>query len=54
MGKNPGTMSPFLPNSNPAPGPKFDYKLKWFKRFTPHVRSLLKAESLWFSSATTT
>jgi exodeoxyribonuclease-3 len=21
-----------LPNGNPAPGPKFDYKLKWFER----------------------
>ena len=24
----------YLPNGNPAPGPKFDYKLKWFERFT--------------------
>src|SRR5437763_10532079 len=23
----------YLPNGNPAPGPKFDYKLKWFERF---------------------
>ncbi|MDB5754976.1 MAG: exodeoxyribonuclease, partial [Massilia sp.] len=22
----------YLPNGNPAPGPKFDYKLKWFDR----------------------
>jgi exodeoxyribonuclease-3 len=22
----------YLPNGNPAPGPKFDYKLKWFER----------------------
>ena len=22
----------YLPNGNPAPGPKFDYKLNWFKR----------------------
>lgn len=22
----------YLPNGNPAPGPKFDYKLSWFKR----------------------
>jgi exodeoxyribonuclease-3 len=27
----------YLPNGNPAPGPKFDYKLKWFKRL--HVRA---------------
>ncbi|HVY74732.1 MAG TPA: exodeoxyribonuclease III [Puia sp.] len=31
----------YLPNGNPAPGPKFDYKLGWFKRFTDHARSLL-------------
>ena len=24
----------YLPNGNPAPGPKFDYKLKWFERLT--------------------
>src|SRR5271165_898734 len=23
----------YLPNGNPAPGPKFDYKLSWFERF---------------------
>jgi exodeoxyribonuclease III len=23
----------YLPNGNPAPGPKFDYKLRWFQRF---------------------
>lgn len=22
----------YLPNGNPWPGPKFDYKLRWFKR----------------------
>jgi exodeoxyribonuclease-3 len=32
----------YLPNGNPAPGPKFDYKLAWFKRFTEHAKSLLK------------
>src|SRR5438105_1585593 len=30
----------YLPNGNPAPGPKFDYKLAWFKRFTEHALSL--------------
>lgn len=34
----------YLPNGNPAPGPKFDYKLKWFKRFTEHARELLASE----------
>src|SRR5687767_3998173 len=32
----------YLPNGNPAPGPKFDYKLAWFKRLTAHARKLLK------------
>jgi exodeoxyribonuclease-3 len=32
----------YLPNGNPAPGPKFDYKLAWFKRLSAKSRSLLK------------
>ena len=31
----------YLPNGNPAPGPKFDYKLKWFQRLTLHAAELL-------------
>lgn len=31
----------YLPNGNPAPGPKFDYKLKWFERLTLHAAELL-------------
>ena len=31
----------YLPNGNPAPGPKFDYKLGWFQRFTKHAKGLL-------------
>jgi exodeoxyribonuclease-3 len=31
----------YLPNGNPAPGPKFDYKLSWFKRLTVHAADLL-------------
>src|SRR5690242_14829936 len=31
----------YLPNGNPAPGPKFDYKLKWFERFSAHAAQLL-------------
>jgi exodeoxyribonuclease III len=31
----------YLPNGNPAPGPKFDYKLRWFERFTDHAAELL-------------
>ena len=33
----------YLPNGNPAPGPKFDYKLSWFKRLTAHGAELLKS-----------
>jgi exodeoxyribonuclease-3 len=35
----------YLPNGNPQPGPKFDYKLKWFKRLAAHGKALL-AEGL--------
>ena len=31
----------YLPNGNPAPGPKFDYKLRWFERLTAHAATLL-------------
>lgn len=31
----------YLPNGNPAPGPKFDYKLAWFERFAAHARDML-------------
>ena len=31
----------YLPNGNPAPGPKFEHKLTWFKRFAKHAKSLL-------------
>jgi len=31
----------YLPNGNPAPGPKFDYKLAWFKRLTKHAKGLI-------------
>jgi exodeoxyribonuclease III len=31
----------YLPNGNPAPGPKFDYKLAWFKRFHKYAKKLL-------------
>ncbi|CAN5206519.1 exodeoxyribonuclease III [soil metagenome] len=34
----------YLPNGNPQPGPKFDYKLDWFKRLHRHARQLLDAE----------
>lgn len=31
----------YLPNGNPAPGPTFDYKLRWFDRFAAHAQGLL-------------
>jgi len=31
----------YLPNGNPWPGPKFEYKLSWFKRLTIHAKKLL-------------
>lgn len=30
----------YLPNGNPFPGPKFDYKLKWIKRLIAHAEKL--------------
>jgi hypothetical protein len=35
----------YLPNGNPAPGPKFDYKLRWFERLHKHARKLLKQDT---------
>ena len=34
----------YLPNGNPAPGPKFDYKLSWFERFLDYAARLLTQE----------
>ncbi|WP_374948869.1 exodeoxyribonuclease III [Mucilaginibacter sp.] len=34
----------YLPNGNPAPGPKFDYKLNWFERLNQHASDLLARE----------
>ncbi|HET6762067.1 MAG TPA: exodeoxyribonuclease III [Longimicrobiaceae bacterium] len=31
----------YAPNGNPAPGPKFDYKLRWMERFHAHAAALL-------------
>jgi exodeoxyribonuclease III len=31
----------YLPNGNPAPGPKFDYKRRWFDRLAKHAQGLL-------------
>jgi len=34
----------YLPNGNPQPGPKFDYKLAWFDRLIAHAAHLKKAK----------
>jgi len=33
----------YLPNGNPQPGPKFDYKLAWFKRLIDHAAQLFES-----------
>ena len=33
----------YLPNGNPRPGPKFDYKLRWFDRLIEHAASLIES-----------
>lgn len=35
----------YLPNGNPQPGPKFDYKLAWFERLIRHARTLKKLKA---------
>lgn len=35
----------YLPNGNPYPGPKFDYKLAWFKRLIDHGKKMLAQDS---------
>jgi exodeoxyribonuclease-3 len=34
----------YLPNGNPQPGPKFDYKLAWFERLIRHAAALSQGE----------
>ncbi len=33
----------YLPNGNPVPGPKFDYKLSWLERLKQHAEGLLQS-----------
>lgn len=35
----------YLPNGNPAPGPKYDYKLRWLQRLTEHALELAASET---------
>ena len=34
----------YLPNGNPAPGDKYDYKLRWMDRLLIHAKDLLRQE----------
>ena len=33
----------YLPNGNPRPGPKFEYKLRWFERLIAHAQGLINS-----------
>ena len=35
----------YLPNGNPAPGPKFDYKLRWLERLIVHAAALVSRDA---------
>jgi exodeoxyribonuclease III len=35
----------YVPNGNPQPGPKFDYKLAWFDRLIAHAKTLYGLEA---------
>ncbi len=37
-------VSLYLPNGNPAPGEKYDYKLRWMRRLIDHGRALLQTD----------
>ena len=34
----------YLPNGNPAPGPKFDYKIEWMERFWVRAKEIIDNE----------
>jgi len=36
----------YLPNGNPAPGPKYDYKLAWMKRLYHRAKELIESEEI--------
>ncbi|MBB3861315.1 exodeoxyribonuclease-3 [Novosphingobium hassiacum] len=35
----------YLPNGNPRPGPKFDYKMRWFARLHQHLAGLVALDA---------
>ena len=36
----------YLPNGNPCPGPKFDYKIEWMDRFYKRAKEIIESEQL--------
>ena len=36
----------YLPNGNPCPGPKFDYKLEWMDRFYDRAKAIIESEQI--------
>src|SRR3954470_204771 len=44
----------YLPNGNPQPGPKFDYKLDWFRRLRSHAAKSSSRTFPWCWPATST
>ena len=38
----------YLPNGNPVPGPKYDYKLAWMERLRERAKELLSQEEIFF------
>ncbi len=36
----------YLPNGNPVPGPKYDYKLSWMERLRQRAQALLETEEI--------
>ena len=43
----------YLPNGNPQPGPKFNYKLAWFERLIAHAADLRAVYRLYWPAITT-
>jgi exodeoxyribonuclease-3 len=38
--------SVYLPNGNPVPSDNFDYKLRWFRRFTAYAKTLIEQDAI--------
>jgi len=44
----------YLPNGNPRPGPKFEYKLRWMRRLLDHAAGLISTSCRWSWAGTST